>query len=585
MQRRKDSPASIENIRHSLAHVLAAAVLEKFPDAQLGIGPVIENGFYYDFKFVKPITNEVLPELQKSMQKIIKQNLAFSGKKVTAVEVKKLFKNQPFKLDLIKEFVREKKDLTVYKTGTVFVDLCRGGHVKNTKEIAPDAFKLTTLAGAYWRGDEKNPQLQRIYALAFATKKELDSHIKLLEEAERRDHKKLGPELDLFVFSDLVGGGLPLWTPKGTMLRNLLDDFVWQLRKARGYMRVEIPHITKRELYERSGHWEKFKDDLFRINTREGHEFAMKPMNCPHHTQIYKRRLWSYRELPQRYANTTMVYRDEQSGELAGLSRVRSITQDDAHVFCRIGQAKEEFIKIWDIVHEFYGAFNIPLRVRLSTHDPKHPEKYLGDKKRWAFAEQMLRDIAKEKKADAFDGICEAAFYGPKLDFMGKDAIGREHQVATIQLDLNMPERFDLTCTNEKGEAERIVMIHAAIMGSIERFLAVAIEHYAGAFPLWLSPTQVLLLPISVKHSAYAKKVFEELTSAGTRVEILDESETLGKRIREGELKKVPYLVVLGDREVKSKTLAIRKRGKGDIGALKLSEFVAQLQKEISSKK
>ncbi|OGY61760.1 MAG: threonine--tRNA ligase [Candidatus Colwellbacteria bacterium RIFCSPLOWO2_12_FULL_44_13] len=585
MQRRKDSPASIENIRHSLAHVLAAAVLEKFPDAQLGIGPVIENGFYYDFKFVKPITNEVLPELQKSMQKIIKQNLAFSGKKVTAVEVKKLFKNQPFKLDLIKEFVREKKDLTVYKTGTVFVDLCRGGHVKNTKEIAPDAFKLTTLAGAYWRGDEKNPQLQRIYALAFATKKELDSHIKLLEEAERRDHKKLGPELDLFVFSDLVGGGLPLWTPKGTMLRNLLDDFVWQLRKARGYMRVEIPHITKRELYERSGHWEKFKDDLFRINTREGHEFAMKPMNCPHHTQIYKRRLWSYRELPQRYANTTMVYRDEQSGELAGLSRVRSITQDDAHVFCRIGQAKEEFIKIWDIVHEFYGAFNIPLRVRLSTHDPKHPEKYLGDKKRWAFAEQMLRDIAKEKKADAFDGIGEAAFYGPKLDFMGKDAIGREHQVATIQLDLNMPERFDLTCTNEKGEAERIVMIHAAIMGSIERFLAVAIEHYAGAFPLWLSPTQVLLLPISVKHSAYAKKVFEELTSAGTRVEILDESETLGKRIREGELKKVPYLVVLGDREVKSKTLAIRKRGKGDIGALKLSEFVAQLQKEISSKK
>ena len=585
MQRRKDSPASIENIRHSLAHVLAAAVLEKFPDAQLGIGPVIENGFYYDFKFVKPITNEVLPELQKSMQKIIKQNLAFSGKKVTAVEVKKLFKNQPFKLDLIKEFVREKKDLTVYKTGTVFVDLCRGGHVKNTKEIAPDAFKLTTLAGAYWRGDEKNPQLQRIYALAFATKKELDSHIKLLEEAERRDHKKLGPELDLFVFSDLVGGGLPLWTPKGTMLRNLLDDFVWQLRKARGYMRVEIPHITKRELYERSGHWEKFKDDLFRINTREGHEFAMKPMNCPHHTQIYKRRLWSYRELPQRYANTTMVYRDEQSGELAGLSRVRSITQDDAHVFCRIGQAKEEFIKIWDIVHEFYGAFNIPLRVRLSTHDPKHPEKYLGDKKRWAFAEQMLRDIAKEKKADALDGIGEAAFYGPKLDFMGKDAIGREHQVATIQLDLNMPERFDLTCTNEKGEAERIVMIHAAIMGSIERFLAVAIEHYAGAFPLWLSPTQVLLLPISVKHSAYAKKVFEELTSAGTRVEILDESETLGKRIREGELKKVPYLVVLGDREVKSKTLAIRKRGKGDIGALKLSEFVAQLQKEISSKK
>ncbi len=438
------------------------------------------------------------------MRALVMEKLPFAGKKITPAAAKKLFKDQPFKLDLIKEFQKEKKPLTVYKTGNVFVDLCRGGHVKNTSEINTDSFKLTSIAGAYWRGDEKNPQLQRIYGAAFMTKKELDEYFAMLEEAKRRDHKKLGVELDLFTFSDLVGAGLPLWTPRGTLVRNLLDNFVWELRKKAGYEQVDIPHITKKDLYERSGHWEKFKDDLFKIQTREGHLFAMKPMNCPHHTQIYARRPWSYRDLPQRYANTTKVYRDEQTGELAGLSRVRAITQDDAHVFCRLSQTKEEFLKIWDIIQTFYSSFGFKLKIRISTHDPKHPEKYLGDKKKWKFAEDMLYEIAQSKNADTFDGVGEAAFYGPKLDFMAKDSLGRDWQVATIQLDVNMPERFDLTCTNEEGKPERIVMIHAAIMGSIERFLSVIIEHLAGDFPVWLSPVQARVIPISDKHRAYA---------------------------------------------------------------------------------
>src|SRR3990167_433556 len=359
------------------------------------------------------------------------------------------------------------------------------------------------------------------------------------------DHRKLGRELDLFVFSDLVGSGLPLWTPKGTLLRNLLDDFVWELRKKRGYQKVEIPHITKKELYERSGHWDKFKDDLFRITTREGDEFALKPMNCPHHTQLYARKPWSYRELPLRYANSTMCYRDEQTGELNGLSRTRAFTQDDAHVFCREAQVKEEFLKIWDIVQEFYKAFGFELAIRLSFHDPAHPEKYLGDKAKWQTAENILREITREKNVTALEEPGEAAFYGPKLDFMAKDSLGREWQGATIHLDMNLPERFDLTWVNEKGEKERVAMIHAAIMGSIERFLSILIEHTGGAFPLWLSPAQVSVLPISDKHTEYAKGVVEQLHAENIRVE-LKEGDSLGKRIRAAKMEKVPYLLVVG---------------------------------------
>ena len=401
--------------------------------------------------------------------------------------------------------------------------------------------------------------------------------------SENPDHKQLGRELDLFVFSDLVGSGLPLWTPRGTLVRNLLDDFVWELRRARGFEKVEIPHITKKELYETSGHWDKFKDDLFRITTREGHEFAMKPMNCPHHTQIYARKPWSYREMPQRYTNTTMVYRDEQSGELNGLSRVRSITQDDAHTFCREAQVKEEFLKVWDIVQEFYGTFGFDLSVRLSFHDPKEPEKYLGDKKRWTSAEDILREIAREKKAKVVESPGEAAFYGPKLDFMANDSLGRQWQVATIQLDMNMPERFDLTCVNEKGEKERIVMIHAAIMGSIERFLSVILEHLNGALPVWLSPAQVKILPVSEKHADYAREVFDVLKGADIRVLLDDSADTLGKRIRNGKMQRIPYLAVVGDEEANAKTVTLEGRA-GKIGALAVADVIERIAEEMRTR-
>lgn len=406
-----------------------------------------------------------------------------------------------------------------------------------------------------------------------------------MESEKERDHKQLGKELDLFTFSELVGSGLPLWTPKGTILRDLLDDFVWELRRARGFERVEIPHITKKALYEKSGHWDKFKDDLFRIETREGDEFALKPMNCPHHTQIYARKPWSYRELPQRYANTTMCYRDEQSGELNGLSRVRAFTQDDAHTFCRESQVKEEFTKIWDIINEFYSVFGMtPKKIRLSFHDPEHPEKYLGDKNRWKIAEDILTSIAKEKGADTIDGIGEAAFYGPKLDFMAEDSHGRLWQVATIQLDMNMPENFDLTCINEHGEKERIVMIHAAIMGSIERFLSVLIEHLQGAFPLWLAPIQVRVLPISERHIDFARKTFDEIANAGIRVELDASNENLGKKIRTGKNEKIPYLIVIGDQEMQSgQGLAIERRD-GQKHGYTSDEFIKRVSKKIATR-
>ena len=406
----------------------------------------------------------------------------------------------------------------------------------------------------------------------------------MTEPDKANDHKKLGKELDLFTFSELVGSGLPLWTPKGTLLRDLLDYFVWELRKKRGFEKVEIPHITKRALYEKSGHWDKFKDDLFRITTREGDEFALKPMNCPHHTQIYARKPWSYRELPQRYANTTMCYRDEQSGELNGLSRVRAFTQDDAHTFCRESQVKEEFLKVWEIIEEFYSAFGFnPKKIRLSFHDPAHPEKYLGDKNQWKMAEDTLKNITEEKGAQTIDGVGEAAFYGPKLDFMAEDTHGRQWQVATIQLDLNMPERFDLTCTNEKGEKERIVMIHAAITGSIERFLAVLIEHLQGAFPLWLSPVQVKILPVSEKHLEYGQSVLAKLKEAGIRAEIDENNESLGKKIRNAKTEKIPYLFVVGDKEIEAKTVSAESRD-GNKEVKPVSEIIEVLKQKISSR-
>ncbi len=576
---------NIEYLRHTLAHLLASAVKEIYPDTKNSIGPAIDNGFYYDFEFSSPITDEDLPRIEEKMREILPSWSSFSHREVTADEAKEYFKGNPYKIELIDEIVGKGEKITLYTSGE-FTDLCRGGHTENpAKEILPEAFKLSRIAGAYWRGDEKNKMLTRIYGLAFKTKEGLENFVIQQEEAKKRDHKKLGVELDLFTFSDLVGPGLPLWTPRGTLLRNLLDDYVWELRKEKGYEKVEIPHITKKELYITSGHWEKYKDDLFRITTREGHEFAMKPMNCPHHTQIFARKKWSYRDLPQRYSNSTMCYRDEQTGELSGLSRVRAFTQDDAHVFCRMEQVKDEFLKIYEIVETFYKSFGFNLQVRISTHDPENPEKYLGDKESWKLTEKMLAEIMKEKDISAIDGLGEAAFYGPKLDFMAKDAIGREWQVATIQLDMSMPERFDLSCTNEKGEKERVVMIHAAIMGSIERFLSILLEHTMGNLPLWLSPVQVRILPIAEAHQKYAQTIFSELEKAGVRVEVDATNESLGKRIRATKLDKIPYTLVIGDKEMEGKSVTLESRDNGNLGQLSLEKLLEKIEKEVVNKK
>jgi len=577
----------LSNMRHTLAHLLAASVGEiyKFDKIKLTLGPAIENGFYYDIDFCEEkITDANLKKIEDVMKKKLPKWTDWEHKEISKDEALKFFKNE-YKAELINEIAERGEKITTYTCGG-FTDLCRGGHLKNpAEEINSDAFKLDRIAGAYWRGDEKNKMLTRIYGLAFPTKEELDTFLIQREEASKRDHKKIGQELDLFTFSELVGAGLPLFTPKGTTMRDLLDGFVWELRKTAGYEKVDIPHITKKELYEKSGHWDKFKDDLFRINTREDHVFAMKPMNCPHHTQIYNRRQWSYKELPQRYANTTKVYRDEQTGELNGLSRVRSITQDDAHVFCRLTDASGEMEKIYNIVKTFYGAFGFSLTPRLSLHDPKNMKAYLGTEEIWINAEKALREIIKKSGEKAIEALGEAAFYGPKIDFMAKDAIGREHQVATIQLDMNMPERFDLYCINEKGEQERIVMIHAAIMGSIERFLSILIEHTAGAFPLWLSPVQVKVIPVRENHNEYAKEVFEMLKQNNIRTELNDADENLGTKVRDAKNKKIPYWIVIGDKEIEAKKVTLESRDNGQLGQMEKEDLVKKLLEEKKNKK
>lgn len=583
----------LDDLRHSTAHLLAAAVMELYPDTKRTIGPAIDNGFYFDFEFTEPISDTDLKTIEKKMKKLSNKWDSFEGKEVTADEARAFYAGNQYKIEMIDDLEKNGEVISMYTSGG-YTDLCRGGHVENpSKELKH--FKLLSLAGAYWRGDEKNTMLTRIYGTAFPSKEELVEHLAMLEEAKKRDHKILGQKLQLFTFSPLVGSGLPLWTPKGTLIRTILDDFVWELRKERGYTKVTIPHITKKDLYETSGHWDKFKDELFRIKTREGHEFAMKPMNCPHHTQIFDAQPHSYRDMPERYTESTMVYRDEQSGELSGLSRVRSITQDDAHVFCRFNQIEEEVASVWEIIKLFYAAIGFDLEIRLSLHDPDNMSAYLGDAKHWKKSEDALRAILDKNKAEYYDGVGEAAFYGPKIDFMTHDSLGREWQIATIQLDLNMPERFNLTCINEDGEEERIAMIHAAIMGSIERFMSILIEHYAGNFPLWLAPVQVAVLPVSEKHNDLAGKVETVLKQAGIRVHLDDDNKTLPAKIRRHSLQKVPYMCIIGDKEAQKSDLrddqpsadlfvSVRTHDGEDNGITNLHTFIEQLKQDIDQK-
>ncbi|MDP2630331.1 MAG: threonine--tRNA ligase [Candidatus Uhrbacteria bacterium] len=575
---------SLSHLRHTLAHLLAAAVLRLYPDAKPTIGPAIDNGFYYDFDFSAPLSSDDLKKIEQEMRGILKTWESVSSKVVTGEEALEVFKNNQYKQELIREIVERGEDVTLYTWGE-FQDLCRGGHAENATAIDPECFSLTHLAGAYWKGSEKNAMLTRIYGLAFSEKEELDAHLTLLAEAEKRDHRKLGKELDLFTFSELVGPGLALWTPRGTLIRNLLDEFIWSLRREKGYQRVTIPHITKKALYETSGHWQKFSNDLFKVQTREGHEFALKPMSCPHHTQIFARKPHSYREMPQRYAETTMVYRDEQTGELHGLSRVLCITQDDAHVFCRISQMKDEILTIWNIVNSFYATVGFEqLKVRLSFHDAAKMENYLGTEDIWQRTEDSLRDIAKERGVHADEAIGEAAFYGPKLDFVATDSIGRSWQVATIQVDFNLPERFDLSCTNEEGSQERIVMIHAAIMGSLERFLSVYIEHCAGAFPVWLSPVQVQIIPVGLAHGDACRELAEQLSLQSIRTFVDESNESVGKKIRNAEKQKVPYMIVIGDKEKDLVTVSVRKRGEKDTQEYALNDFITHAMDKIEHK-
>jgi threonyl-tRNA synthetase len=576
---------SLNKKRHSLAHILLMAIKEHFPNALPTIGPVTDTGFYYDIDFKgEKISPDHLPILEKTMREIITKNLTFKKESISPKEAEELFAENIYKIEIIKNIKEESEDITLYRTGEVFFDLCEGPHVENTEQITTDSFKLTHIAGAYWRGDEKNQMLTRIYGLAFDTKEELEAYELQMEEAKKRDHRILGRQLKLFTFSELVGPGLPLWTPRGTIIRSKIDSYVQELRSRYNYQPVSIPHITKKDLYIKSGHWEKYAEDLFKIETRDGHTYCMKPMNCPHHTQIYASELRSYKELPIRLSETTMVYRDEQSGELSGLSRVLSITQDDAHVFCRESQLAEEIENIWDLIQEFYGTFGfINLTPRFSRRN--NDSKFKGADELWEKAESAIRTLITKRSGDTWiDGEGEAAFYGPKVDFMAKDSIDRTWQVGTIQVDFVQPSNFGLECVNEEGKREPIVMIHCAIAGSLERFLSVYIEHVAGNFPLWLSPVQVAILPINEVHHEYAHTIKEQLVTLGIRTQLDTSKEGLGKKIKSLRELKTPYWIVIGDQEMNTQTVTLEHITKGKIGTLSKEEFTELLLKEIREK-
>ena len=581
----------LNNKRHTLAHILAKVSIDKYPNTLLTLGPAIDNGFYYDMDFVEnKISQDDLTDLTKRMMDLIKIGGTFSHREISPDEGKEYFKNNKYKLELINEIIDRGEKITLYtinfNNGETFTDLCRGGHCENISDMDVESFQLNKIAGSYWRGDEKREQLTRIYGLAFNTKEELENYKVQLEEAKKRDHRILGKELGLFIFSDLVGPGLPLWTPRGTILRRQIDNFVQELRSEYNYMPVTIPHITKSDLYKKSQHWEKYAEDLFKIETRDGHIFCMKPMNCPHHSQIYNSELRSYKELPIRYSETTMVYRDEQSGELSGLSRVLSITQDDAHIFCRENQLNEEINAVWDLIEKFYKTFDfVELTARFSRRNDD--TKYKGNPELWEKAESIIKNLLEIRAGGKWiDGEGEAAFYGPKIDFLAKDAIGRSHQVATIQLDFVQPENLELEYVNEKGLRERPVMIHCAIAGSLERFVSVYIEHCAGNFPLWLAPTQIMIVPIkSEEHISSANNLAKILKENNIRYEIANVENGFGKNIRKAKDMKIPYTIIIGDKDLSVNKYTLESRDNGQVGQMNIEELIVLLNGEIKERK
>jgi len=574
---------NLQNKRHSLAHLLAAAVLRLWPDVKNTLGPAIDNGFYYDFEFSTPISDKDFLKIEKKMRETLKDWKTFDEKEISAEEAYELFKDNPYKIELIDEIVAKGEKITIYTSGHFF-DLCRGGHVEDPQAIDLESFKLDRVAGAYWRGDEKNKMLTRIYGLAFENKADLDVYVTQQEEAKKRDHRKLGKELKLFTISDLVGAGLPLMQPNGMIIRKAIEDYLWELHKNKGYSRVWTPHIAKQSLYETSGHATKFGDELFRVKGGD-EEFFMKPMNCPHHMQIFADNQFSYRDMPVRYFEPATVYRYEKAGQLAGLTRVRAITQDDGHLFCRVSQITEEVGTIVKIIKEFYTTMNMmsDYWVRLSVRG-EDKSKYLGSDEVWEKAESALDMAAKENELNYKRVEGEAAFYGPKLDFMFKDAIGREWQLATIQCDFNLPERFDLAFVNEKGEKERPVVIHRAISGALERFMGVMIEHYAGNFPVWLSPIQIKIIPVRENHNDEAKKIADELISLDIRVDFDASDEGMGKKIRNGKNMRVPYMLVIGDNEIESGELTLEIRDGAKQEKISLENLKRKLENEIKDR-
>lgn len=567
---------------HSSAHLMAEAIEQLYPGVKFGIGPDIENGFYYDIDTGDRLLTEAdLADIEKRMLELAREKQSYQRVEVSKEEALKFFtaKGDEYKLELIQEL--EDGKITFYKSGT-FTDLCRGPHLPDTSFIK--AVKLTSIAGAYWRGDEKRKQLTRVYGITFPKQKELDEYLVLLEEAKKRDHRKLGKELELFTFSQKVGAGLPLWLPKGAELRERLEQYLKKVQKEAGYMPVITPHIGNVNLYKTSGHYEKYGADSFRPITTpmEGEAFFLKPMNCPHHCEIFSSKPHSYKDLPIRYAEFGTVYRYEQSGELHGLTRVRGFTQDDAHIFCTPDQIKAEFKAVIKIIMRIFKALDFKEFVtQISLHDPKHPEKYIGSPENWHKAETAIREVAEEEGLDAIAVEGEAAFYGPKMDFMVKDALGRKWQLGTIQVDYNLPERFDLSYIGSDNEKHRPVMIHRAPFGSMERFVAVLVEHCAGKFPLWLAPEQVIILPISEKYQKYAEKVSQFLKNSDIRALIDDRSEKTGRKIRDAEMRKIPFMLIVGEKEEAEGTVSVRKQSEGDLGSFTLEAFAEMILAEV----
>lgn len=581
---------NLEIQRHSLAHILALALLRTYPELKFAIGPDVDNGFYYDVDFAdKKIGDIDLVEIEKKMKHIIKQNLKFvrSEKDIDQAIKEAKESNDVYKLEILEDLKKEgESQVSFYQLGE-FSDLCRGPHLESTGKVKVGSFKLDKIAGAYWRGDEKNKMLTRIYGLAFSSPEDLKDYLEIAEEAKKRDHRKLGKELDLFCFSDLVGPGLPLFTPKGMIIIDALRNHIEKVCRRYGFEKVMTPHLAKISLYEVSGHAKKFGEELFHVTSEKGHDFVIKPVQCPHQTQIYASRARSYRDLPIKYMESEKQYRAEKSGEVGGLSRVYAITVEDGHTFCRLDQTKEEIKSLVNIIKDFYSALGLWGKhwVSLSVRDYSSPDKYIGDPKDWDICESILEDVSNEMGLGAKRIEGEAALYGPKLDFMFRDSLGKEIQIPTVQLDFATPKRFNLVYKDRDGSEKNPVMIHRAILGSYERFLALIIEHYGGAFPLWMAPIQVKIISVAEKHIEYCQKLKQEFLDLDLRPDLDIENETVANKIRKAVAEKIPYLIVVGDKESKGKILAVRKRGEQKIEEIKKNDFIEVLKKEIDDKK